>query len=343
MRIKGVFKILATGVVFFAAGTIAVLSLSACTHESASAENTSDDTSIAATVNGVDIRSSEVDEYIDSFRSTSDVLSSDEGWQNYLKDHDYTDETYRKDVALESLISRTLVQQAAEKAGIEVDEDYIDSEIDALKSRYETDEAWTSALSSCGYTEDSYRQQLGYSYIAQRFKETIDVPPATQEQIQDYCNEHAKEYVGKRYSQILFGYDEEDLAVEVHDDLVSSDNRKNDFIRYVQEYSEDSSSKVRDGDVGWSSLVDCPVYCSSALDSLAVGDVSDSIQTSYGYLLIYCTDEFMVPEGDNPVDITGIPTDIYDALMNSLEEDLRDTAFDKYVQNLRDSADVVIY
>ena len=342
MRIQGVIKTVAVWTTVAVVSTLAVLLLTSCDRGNASASSVND-TSPAATVNGETITNQEVDDYIAGFRATSESLSSDEGWQEFLSANGYTEASFRREVAVNELIRYKLVEQAAADAGITVDEDYVDSEFNAQKSRYESEDVWKSALSSCGYTEESYRAQLEYSYLTQKLKDQLDVPPATDAQIQEYCNEHAAEFSGKRYSQILFDHDEEGLAWDVYDELCRSDDAGAEFAQCVERYSTDRSTKASGGDVGWTSIVGVPSPCGDVLDSLSVGEFSEPIQTNYGYLILYCSDEFAIPANGRPVVISGIPPEIYDELVEDLDDQLRDEAYDQYLDQLYQDADIKIY
>lgn len=304
------------------------------------------DDGIAAVVNGVEIPESMVDEYILSFRSTSDELSSDSGWQSFLTSHGFDEESYREQVVIEKLIRDELVYQAACKAGVEVDEDYIDQELAVIKAHYSSETLWQAALAASGYTEEQYRTDLEYSYLASKFKSTqIVAPAATANDIQAYCDAYASEYAGKRSSQILFSTADAELAEQVYDSLVQSENLAQDFAAAAAEYSIDTGTKDQGGDMGWDSLLansDLGSY-SDALDTLAVGEISAPVRTNYGYCIIFCTGEFSVPEDGSAVDVSSIPSEIYALLVDDLEANLLNQAFDDYVEELRKTAEVTVY
>ncbi|MFR7669493.1 MAG: peptidylprolyl isomerase [Collinsella sp.] len=80
------------------------------------------------------------------------------------------------------------------------------------------------------------------------------------------------------------------------------------FEDAVEQYSEDTGSKEKKGDVGWDKLTTFVDSYQTALEGLNKGDVSEVVESTYGYHIIKCTDYFHV---DNQVDdINQVPKDI---------------------------------
>lgn len=71
------------------------------------------------------------------------------------------------------------------------------------------------------------------------------------------------------------------------------------FEDAVEQYSEDTGSKEKKGDVGWDKLTTFVDSYQTALEGLNKGDVSEVVESTYGYHIIKCTDCFHV---DNQVD-----------------------------------------
>lgn len=327
-------------------GIVACLALSACGNSSEGSGTTQyDENGVAAVVNGVEIPESDVNAYIDSFRSTDPDLSSDEGWNDYLAQQGYTQDSYRQYVVIESLIKDELVRQAAEAQGITVDENYIADEIAQQKAAYPDEASWQQALAAIGCTENQYRSLLEYSYLVGKLEviQGLMATPTT-EQIQQYCDEHAADYASKRSSEIVFAADDKDTAQAVLDGLRSSTDLQTDFAAAVQTYSIDQGSKTKGGDIGWYTFItgDMGDY-ETVLDGLQVGQVGGLAQSGYGYHVIMCTDDFEVPAGTSTVDVSTIPTEIYDKMVADLTQEQTDEALANYLDGLRSSADVTIY
>ncbi|WP_369677506.1 peptidylprolyl isomerase, partial [Klebsiella pneumoniae] len=90
----------------------------------------------------------------------------------------------------------------------------------------------------------------------------------------------------------LFDSADEATAQEVLDKINSGEL---DFAEAAQQYSKDSSAQ-NGGDVGWDKMTSFVEPYQTALDGLAVDQVSGLVTTDYGIHIIKCTDEFNAPK-----------------------------------------------
>ena len=301
-------------------------------------------TQVAATVNGVEIPETRVQSYINKFRARSADLSTQAGWEAWLADSGYTEQSYRIHV-IDSLVQDELIRQAAKDCGIKVDQDEISAQIEATKANYDTEENWQRVLSAAGYTEAEYRAAVELTALSKELKETqVAKPKASNDQVQTYFNAHASQYEGRRSSCILYNRDDEEKARETLAALQESQNLSADFAAAAQEQSADVSTAKNGGDMGWDCLTTLPNEYQRALDKLKVGEMcSEPVQTDYGFYLILCTGEFTSVKDAGDVVVEAVPSEISATLMNSLNTELYAQAFDAYLLDLRAQADVVIY
>ncbi|MBQ6453072.1 MAG: SurA N-terminal domain-containing protein [Coriobacteriales bacterium] len=307
-------------------------------------EPTPADQRVAATVNGVEIPESRVQSYIERFRARSANLKSQEGWEAWLAESGYTEQSYRLHV-IDSLVQDELIRQAAKDCGIKIDPKEIDTQIEATKANYDNDENWQRVLAAAGYTETEYRSAVELTALSRELKETQVVKPrASSDQVQAYFNAHASQYEGKRSSCILYNRADEEMARETLATLQQSQNLSVDFAAAAQEQSADVSTAKNGGDMGWDCLTTLPVEYQNPLDKLKVGELcSEPVQTDFGYYLILCTSEFTSVKDAGDVVVEAVPPEISTVLMNSLDTELYTQAFDAYLLDLRAQADVVIY
>lgn len=313
-----------------------VAGLSACS--SSDDSDSTEDTAVAATVNGTDILESTVQDYIASFRASDETLETDDGWAEWLETYGYTEDTLRETV-IEYFIKDELIREAADDAGITLDSDAIDEQIESVKSNYDTDADWEDALAASGYTEEEYRDALEISALAEDLQASeVATPTPTDEEIQEYVNSNASSYEGKKSSQILFSSDDEETAKEVLAQLQDGA----DFATLAEEYSTDSVSAADGGNVGWDCLNSFVTEYTDALDELDEGEMSGLVQSDYGYHIILCTDVYTVDSDATTVDLDTVPDEILEYLTSSLTDELYSEAFDDYVQALYDAADITI-
>lgn len=298
---------------------------------------------VAATVNGTEILESEVSDYIASYRA-SYGYESDEDWSTFMTSAGYTTETLREDI-INYLAQKLLVRQTAEELGVTVDSATVDSQIETIRSTYgyEDDETWTTTLEEAGYTEEQYRSEIEYSLLTENLL-TAEVPTAepTDEEIQTYADTYAAaQYTGKKSSHILFDSEDSATAETVLADLQASDNLTEDFAAAATEYSTDTSSAADGGNVGWDCLTTFVTEYTDALDALEVGQMSGLVESDYGYHIILCTESYDPVSGET-VDLTTMPTEIYDQIVTDAASAATSTAQSAYIEDLVANADIVI-
>ena len=195
---------------------------------------------VAATVNGTEIGEKAVTSYIANFRSMSN-LESDADWAQWLVDNNYTAAVIREE-GINYYASQELIRQAAEENDIKVESSEIDSQVQQMRSYYDSDEDWENALKQIGTTESQYRSLLEVSMLQQALQEKVAQPEdPTDEELLQYAQMYATYYNGaKKSSHILFNSDDEATAQEVLDKINSGEL---DFAEAAKEYSQDEGSK----------------------------------------------------------------------------------------------------
>lgn len=301
---------------------------------------------IAATVNGVEIPESTITNYIESVRSQQG-LTDEDSWGNYLAQNSMTPSDVR-DQVIDTYVSRELIKEGADEKGVTVDSSEIDSYVDKMKANYDSDEKWQDALSQAGMTEDEYRSeielQLKAKYLYDTF--TSDEQPSDEDMLQ-YAQMYASAYDGaKRSSHILFSSDDEATAQDVLNRINSGEL---DFVDAVHQYSQDTASAEKDGDVGWDKTQNLVTEYTDALAGLEKDQISGLITSQYGIHIIKCTDVYNAPketaeDGTQSVKVTSldqIPSDWQDSIKQSLQSQGQSTAYQEWLQDAKDSADLV--
>jgi foldase protein PrsA len=249
---------------------------------------------VAATVNGTDIAEDQVTNYIQDLRSSQNV-SSEEDWANWLNSSGYTPESLREAV-INMYVTQELEKAAAADAGVEVTDEEVDAVVESMRSNYDSDEAWQNALSSAGLTEESYRENVYQPMLEEKLLDAVldeKDTKADDDTVLSYLQMYASSLDGmKRSSHILFAADDKKTAQKVLDEL----NNGADFAELAKEYSTDSGSAQNGGDVGWSGLNSFVDAYSDALDKLKEGETSGLVTSEYGIHIIRCTDIWNAPD-----------------------------------------------
>ena len=102
----------------------------------------------------------------------------------------------------------------------------------------------------------------------------------------------------------------------------------------MEQYSDDTGSKEKQGDVGWDKLTTFVTEYQDALSAMSVDQVSDIVETTYGYHIIKCTDHFYVDGEVTSID--EVPEEIRDYISNIIktqaESDNWNTWWNAYVE-----------
>ena len=292
---------------------------------------------VAETVNGTEISEDEVTAMVDSVREQQS-LSDEDSWGTWMAQYGYTPESVREEV-LDGLINQEILLQKAGDRGVTVDDATVDENVESMKANYENDEKWQAALSSVGITEDQYRENIKLSLLYQGVIESFaeDAAP-TDEQLLTAASTYATYYDGaKRSSHILFDASDTETAQQVLDQINAGTL---DFATAAEQYSKDTGSAAKGGDVGWDKLSSFVTEYTNGLKELSEGQVSGLVTSSYGIHIIKCTQVFNAP--DEITSIDQIPSEFVETIRSMVLQQNEQTAYSDWLSSCRDSSDVVI-
>ena len=144
---------------------------------------------VAATIIGTVIYEDTVTDYIQSVREQQG-LTDEDSWGNYLAQMG-TDPAGVREQIINTYVTRELINSGAEEKGVTVDSSEVDSYVDKMKSNYDSDEKWQSALEQAGMTEDEYRSEIELQLKA---KELYNTFTSSEEPSNDDMLQSAQKY-----------------------------------------------------------------------------------------------------------------------------------------------------
>lgn len=321
-------------------------SLAGCATDNGEASNRTG--GVAATIDGVEIPEDEVTNYIEDRLRVQQNLSEEDAWGAWLAENDYTPESLREAV-IDMYVQRELITKGAEERGVTVDGSEVDSSLETMKGYYDSDEKWQSALEQAGWTEDAYRTEIELSLKMNKLQETFasDEDPK-EEDLLSYAQMYASAYDGaKRSSHILFDAGDEATAQEVLDKINAGEL---DFAEAAKQYSKDTGSAEKGGDVGWDATASFVQEYTDGLDPLEKDQVSGLVTSEHGIHIIKCTDVFNAPkttgeDGTENVEITSIdqiPVEWQDSVKDTLKAQQASSAYQTWLTEAKEAADIVI-
>ena len=202
---------------------------------------------------------------------------------------------------IDSLINRELLLQQSKAKGITTDEADIDNSIDQIKRRLEAGQSFESLMEEMGITMETMRKQVGEASAIQKLLEAEVYPQAmVSEKDSRIFFENNPQYFKKpeevKASHILIqvapdaGDEEKEAARKKIEDIQKKIETGDDFADLARQYSEGPSS-VNGGDLGYFDRKKMVKPFSDAAFDLEPGQVSNLVETRFGYHLIKVHDK----------------------------------------------------
>ncbi|MBC8388413.1 MAG: peptidylprolyl isomerase [Actinobacteria bacterium] len=250
-----------------------------------------------AKVDGIEIKQKEVDAYMNSIKSqdTSGEITSDEEKLNALE----------ADI-IDSLIIIKLLEKYAEENNITVTDEEVNEQVKLLMDTYSSEKDFEKDLKEKGinkrFLEGVLRSQLLSSKIYN--KVTADVI-VTEEAVKQYYEDNKNTLflvparVKASHILVMFPWKEDNSeetqegreeALEKIKMVEDKLNDGGDFEDLARQYSDDGTSGENGGDLGYISKGQMVEEFDKALFSLDVGEVSEIVETEYGFHIIKATD-----------------------------------------------------
>lgn len=190
-----------------------------------------------------------------------------------------------------------------------------------------TPETPTPTLSPTPYTLEGY--QSLYATVVADYNKNDGIPEATLRyvvMVQLYRDKLQKQVIGdipcseeQVWAQHILVPDK-----QTADDVWQKLQQGGDWFALASEYSTDTSNKDKGGDLGWFKKGSMVPEFENVAFSLQVGQISEPIQTQYGYHIIR-----LLGHEDRPLTKTECDT-------------LKNTKFDDWVKSARDSSQVQV-
>ena len=195
-----------------------------------------------------------------------------------------------------SLVQREEFELEAEELGLRVSDAEVDKDVqEFLKSRYQGKrDAFVKALEEQGYTEESFRDTIRYSLVAQKLYEEITKDIKVEEaEILEYYQQNQAQYgspESRDVRHILISEKDGDKV-----DFAKSKVEANriyrelqgggDFVALAKQNSDDPSVKDNGGKLSITRGQTVPEFDKAAFE-LEQGALSKPVKTTYGYHVI---------------------------------------------------------
>jgi len=249
-----------------------------------------------------------------------------------------------KEDMVNNMVEKELLYQKSQDLGISVAAEAINSQMQRFKQQFPDENQYKQQLSALGYTEDLLRSEIEKNMAIQQLieQEIASNIEVTDEDLKAYYENNPDQFktpeqVKARHILIKTGDEadkaEKQAAREKIKELEKRVEEGEKFSEVAKEESECPSSK-KGGDLGYFSRGQMVESFEEAAFSLAVGDVSDIVETRFGYHLIKAEDKKTASKKTFD--------DVRDQIKQQLEQQQVKEQLPNYVQNLKEKGDVEI-
>lgn len=247
-----------------------------------------------------------------------------------------------RDKVIDSLINRELLYEQSKAKGITTDAAGVDNSIDQIKQRLEAGQTFENLLTEMGITEETMRRQVGQANAIQKLLEMEVYPQAmVSEKESRIFFENNPQYF-KRPEEVKASHILIQVAPDANDEDKLEAHKKieaiqkkikagENFADLAKQYSE-GPSKASGGDLGYFDRKKMVKPFSDAAFNLEPGQVSDIVETQFGYHLIKANDK--KPES------TYVFEDIKERLGSLLQQQKIQEETVRYLDKLRKTADI---
>ncbi|MFH1239412.1 MAG: peptidylprolyl isomerase, partial [bacterium] len=257
---------------------------------------------------------------------------------------------------LNQMIEEKILLQEAGKKKIKITEVDVDQGLKELKKSFNSEEDFQAELKRQKMTEKELRKKVKDSLSVKKLIEQeveAKVTQPTDEEITSYYNEHKKDFERPdqlRVRHILLRLDKNaDLKTKSKILNTMRDIQKQlkdgaDFAEVAKKYSEDPGSKDKGGDVGFFAKGMMVKEFEDAAFKLKKGEVSDIVQTDFGYHIIKMEEAKPGKQLglDDELEIGGPPMKIRDFVKETISQERAVKKFSEWLKGLKDNSNIEI-
>jgi peptidyl-prolyl cis-trans isomerase C len=243
---------------------------------------------VVARVNGEDVKKADFERMIHTI----------EGRAGQPIPADHRNEILRG--ALDQLVVYTLLAQESKTRGIKVDDAEVNQKMQELRGQFPTADAFNKALKDRGMTEDSLRHDALVDLTVTKLMdaEVATTPGPSDAEIKDFYDKNPDKFKQEeqvRASHILIRVDQNaDAATKAKaktqiESILKQARAGADFAGLAKKYSQDGSAQ-QGGDLNYFSRGQMVPQFDAVAFKLKTGQISDVVQTEFGYHIIKVTD-----------------------------------------------------
>ena len=202
---------------------------------------------------------------------------------------------------LETLINRELLFQESQNKGIKIEDKEVNKQFDIVKKRFPNENEYKAALQKMGISEAELKSQIKEGMAIQQFVDDylVQKVKVSEAEVKDFYENNPdmfKQPKQIKASHILIKFDiqadksTKDQANKKIKKIQKKLEAGEDFTSLAKEFSE-GPSNIKGGDIGYFNRGQMVKPFEDAAFKLKPGEVSDIVETRFGYHLIKVVDK----------------------------------------------------
>ncbi|MBE3138759.1 MAG: peptidylprolyl isomerase, partial [Actinobacteria bacterium] len=274
-----------------------------------------------ATVNGARIKQNTLDTYVEFLKNQDSTSVPAENTPEF--------KTFQVNI-LDSLIVLKVLENYADKNNFKVTQKEIDDAYQEIVKSYPSESDFEKYLVAKKISKDFLMDQVSSQVLRDKiFADVTKNITISDAEVKQYYDDNKEtlykvpEQIQVNHILIIFNVPEgqeltEQLKKEANDKIKAVQEKLKsgeDFAALAKSYSEDTASKDNGGDIGLISAGQTIKEFEDAAFALKVGEVSDIVETTYGYHLIKVTDR----KDEYIKDFSEVTDTIKSYLLNSMQ------------------------
>lgn len=257
---------------------------------------------VVATVGDTEITKDEFQKMVDISKIAAESQYGTEIWDQEISEG-VTFRDQMKNNVLDQLIMTEVIYNQAKKDNLVPSADEVKKSVDEVKKNLESNEEYKKKLDAVGIDDEFFTKQEERSIAAQRYQEAFyKNTKVSESEMKKYYNEHEDTYNKDEVeaSHILIKTTDDngkELSKEKKaeakkkiDDILKKIKAGEDFAELAKKNSQDGSAE-NGGSLGFFAKGQMVEPFEKAAFSMKVGEVSDVVETQYGYHIIKVTDK----------------------------------------------------
>lgn len=278
-----------------------------------------------------EIKDEDFDETLESYKQMYQAQVGEERWGTLKDDTSFIQSL--EQMVLKNMILEKIFIDEAQKNKITVTDEDIFNEFKSFTGSYSSEEEYQASLKSNNLTEEIILERIEKQLIIDKFVEykkniigDIKVP---ENELKKFYDENKSQYVKVRASHILVD------SYEKAEELKKKLDEGADFAELAKENSS-CPSKENGGDLGYFASSDMVKEFSTVAFSLDKDQISDPVQTSYGWHIIKVTDKQTDYDSVDKTELeSGYKNLVFQKMCNNYIENAKLTISDK-LQTIED-------